>query len=63
MPMLPFKYLAYLAIVCAVLFDLYSANPEASTVLRASLDGMALIFAAAGLGGLAFGAVRVRRRS
>lgn len=55
-----FKYLAYLAIICAVLLNLYSAKPDASATTRLGLDAVALIFAAAGLGGLAF-ATRIRR--
>lgn len=61
--MLRFKYFGYLAIVCAVLLDLYSGKPDASVLLRAGLDSAALIFAVAGLGGLAFGGTRLRRRS
>ncbi|MDP1591850.1 MAG: hypothetical protein Q8M07_29090 [Prosthecobacter sp.] len=61
--MLQFKYLAYLAVVCAVLLDLYSGKPGASTALRLSLDGAALILAVIGLGGLAVGTHRVRPRS
>lgn len=60
--MLQFKYLAYLAVVCAVLLDLYSGKPDASAAVRVSLDGAALIFAAVGLGGLAMGPHRARRR-
>ncbi len=56
-----FKYLAYIAIICAVLLDLYSAKPDTSTTARIGLDAVALLFAAAGLGGLAMGATRVRR--
>ena len=55
------KYLAYLAIICAVLLDLYSANPDTSTNARMGLDAVALLFAAAGLAGLAMGSSRVRR--
>ena len=55
------KYVAYLAIVCAVLLDLYSAKPDTSTFVRLGLDAVALIFAAAGLGGLAMGRTRIRR--
>ncbi|MGE3476644.1 MAG: hypothetical protein AB7H70_12640 [Rhodospirillaceae bacterium] len=60
--MLQFKYLAYLAVVCAVLLDLYSGKPDASALLRVGLDGAALLFAVVGLGGLALGAPRVPRR-
>jgi hypothetical protein len=60
--MLQFKYFAYLAVVCAVLLDLYSGNPDTSALMRVSLDGAALLFAAVGLGGLALGQNRVRRR-
>ena len=59
---MPFKYFAYLAIVCAVLLDLYSAKPDATSLTRLSLDSMALLFAVGGLGGLAIDAGRVRRR-
>jgi hypothetical protein len=61
--MLQFKYFAYLAVVCAVLLDLYSGNPDASALMRISLDGAALLFAVVGLGGLALGDNRIRRRS
>jgi len=53
--MLQLKYLAYLAIVCAVLLDLFSGKPGTSAVLRMGLDGAALVFALAGLAGLALG--------
>ncbi len=58
------KYLAYLAIVCAVLLDLYSAKPDTSADMRLGLDAVALLFAVAGLGGLALGPApsRYRRR-
>jgi hypothetical protein len=55
------KYLAYLAIIVAVLLDLYSAQPHTSAAVRVGLDVGALLFAAAGLSGLAWGASRVRR--
>ena len=58
-----FKYVAYIAIVCAVLLDLYSAKPDATSSMRLGLDGMALILGALGLGGLAFGPIRIRRRT
>ncbi|MGE4064024.1 MAG: hypothetical protein AB7E79_11720 [Rhodospirillaceae bacterium] len=61
--MLQFKYFAYLAVICAVLLDLYSGKPDATAVMRLSLDGAALIFAVVGLGGLAIGGDRPRRRS
>lgn len=57
-----FKYLAYLAIVCAVLLDLYSGKPDASALMRVGLDGAALLFAVLGLGGLALGTPRAPRR-
>lgn len=60
--MLQFKYFAYLAVICAVLLDLYSGNPDASALMRVSLDGAALLFAVIGLGGLALGDHRTRRR-
>ncbi len=59
--MLQFKYLAYLAVVCAVLLDLYSAKPDTSAVIRACLDTVALVFAAGGLLYLAMGSVRDRK--
>jgi hypothetical protein len=55
------KYLAYLAIVCAVLLDLYSAKPDTSDSFRLGLDAVALLFAVGGLGGLAMGSSRLRR--
>jgi hypothetical protein len=55
------KYLAYLAIICAVLLDLYSAKPETSAMMRLGLDAIALLFGVAGLSGLALGNTRVRR--
>lgn len=60
--MLQFKYFGYLAVVCAVLLDLYSGKPDASALMRVSLDGAALLFAVVGLGGLALGTHRVPRR-
>ncbi|MBX7200236.1 MAG: hypothetical protein K1X51_12780 [Rhodospirillaceae bacterium] len=59
---MPFKYFAYLAIVCAVLLDLYSAKPDATTAMRLSLDGAALLLGVLGLGGLALGPMRLGRR-
>jgi hypothetical protein len=59
---MPVKYFAYLAIVCAALLDLYSAKPDATTMMRLGLDSGALLFAVMGLGGLAYGPTRVRRR-
>ena len=56
-----FKYLAYLAIVCAVLLDLYSAKPDTSTLTQLSLDAVALLFAAGGLGVLAMNTMRARK--
>ena len=61
--MLQFKYLAYLAVVCAVLLELYSGKPGASAALCLSLNGAALILAVIGLGGLAVGTHRARPRS
>jgi hypothetical protein len=55
------KYLAYVAIICAVLLDLYSAKPDTASHARLALDGMALLFAGAGLGGLAMGSPRRSR--
>lgn len=59
---MPFKYFAYLAIVCAVLLDLYSARPDATSAMRLSLDSAALLLGVLGLGGLALGPVRIGRR-
>lgn len=56
-----FKYLAYVAIICAVLLDLYSAKPDTAAHARLVLDAVALLFAAAGLGGLAMGPTRRSR--
>ena len=61
--MLQLKYFAYLAVVCAVLLDLCSSNPDTSAGMRLGLDGAALILALIGLGGLALAGVRFRRRS
>jgi hypothetical protein len=55
------KYPAYLAVVCAVLLDLYSAKPETSVAVRLALDGLAVIFASVGLGCLVVGHWRPRR--
>jgi hypothetical protein len=55
------KYPAYLAIICAVLLDLYSSNPDTSANIGRALDAIALIFAMAGLCGLAIGHLRTRR--
>ena len=55
------RYLAYLAVVCAVLLDLYSAKPDANASIRLALDLGALFFAVVGLGGLAAGPARGRR--
>jgi hypothetical protein len=60
--MLQIKYMAYLAVVCAVLLDLYSGKPDASALVRLSLDSAALIFAIAGFSGLALANNRHRRR-
>jgi hypothetical protein len=56
-----FKYLAYLAVVCAVLLDLYGAKPGTSDSLRLGLDVVALVFGVAGLSGIALGNARARR--
>jgi hypothetical protein len=60
---MPFKYFAYLAIVCAVLLDLYSAKPDATTSMRLGLDGAALLLGILGLGALALGPTRFGRRT
>ncbi len=59
---MPIKYFAYLAIVCAVLLDLYSAKPDATSSVRLGLDGAALLLVVLGLGGLALGPTRLGRR-
>ncbi len=53
-----FRYLAYIAVIIAVLLDLYSAKPDTAVALRLALDAMALLFAVAGLSGLLLGAAR-----
>ena len=60
---MPLKYFAYLAIVCAVLLDLYSAKPDATSITRLGLDGAALLLGVAGLGTLALGPGRIGRRT
>mgnify|MGYP003641407346 CR=1 FL=1 len=57
-----FKYICYLAIIGAVLLDLYAANPNAGQSARLILDVTALLFAVAGLAGLAMGGESARRR-
>lgn len=52
---MPVKYFAYMAIVCAVMLDLYSARPGTEALMRVTLDGCALLFGVMGLGGLALG--------
>jgi hypothetical protein len=59
---MPLRYVAYLAIVAAVLLDLFSAKPDATSMTRLGLDGMALLLAVFGLGGIALGPNRIRRR-
>ena len=59
---MPIKYFAYLAIVCAVLLDLYSAKPDATTSVRLGLDSAALLLVVLGLGALALGPTRLGRR-
>lgn len=59
---MPFKYFAYLAIVCAVLLDLYSAKPDSASAVRLGLDSAALLLGVIGLGGLALGPQRLGRR-
>lgn len=61
--MLQLKYFAYIAVVCAVLLDLCSANPDTSAGMRLGLNGAALLFALIGLGGLALASTRFGRRS
>jgi hypothetical protein len=57
-----FKYLGYVAIIVAVLLDLYAGNPAGDATLRVIIDWLALFFAVAGLGGLAVGPVSSLRR-
>ncbi len=57
-----FKYICYLAIIGAVLLDLYAGNPDAGHLARLILDLTALFFAVGGLAGLAMGGEYVRRR-
>jgi hypothetical protein len=56
------KYFGYLAIIFAVLLDLYAGNPEGDASLRMLIDWAALFFAVAGLGGLALGPSASLRR-
>ena len=58
---MPLKYGAYVAVICAVLLDLYAANPDTGAYARFLLDGTALMFAIGGLCTLA-GAQRLTRR-
>ncbi|MDX2145144.1 MAG: hypothetical protein SFV19_17445 [Rhodospirillaceae bacterium] len=57
-----FKYFGYVAIIFAVLLDLYAGNPDGDATLRVAIDWIALFFAVAGLGGLAVGPVSSLRR-
>ena len=57
-----FKYLGYVAIIFAVLLDLYAGNPAGDATIRVIFDWAALVFAVAGLGGLAVGPVSSLRR-
>lgn len=56
------KYLGYLAIIVAVLLDLYAGNPDGDATLRVVIDWAALLFAVAGLGGIALGPSASLRR-
>lgn len=56
------KYFGYVAIIVAVLLDLYAGNPAGDATLRVLIDWAALFFAVAGLGGLALGPVSSLRR-
>ncbi|MBL8645122.1 MAG: hypothetical protein JNK21_14410 [Rhodospirillaceae bacterium] len=56
------KYLGYIAIIFAVLLDLYAGNPDGDAHFRVLIDWLALFFAVAGLGGLAAGPVSSLRR-
>ncbi len=57
---MPIKYFAYMAIVCAVLLDLYSGRPDSAAMTRLGLDAAALLFGVVGLGGLAVTPTRRR---
>ena len=56
------KYFGYVAIIFAVLLDLYAGNPDGDATLRVVFDWAAMLFAVAGLGGLAVGPVSTFRR-
>jgi hypothetical protein len=56
------KYFGYIAIIFAVLLDLYAGNPAGDATLRVVIDWAALLFAVAGLGGLAAGPLSSLRR-
>lgn len=57
------KYLAYIAIICAVLLNLYSGKPDVTPAVQLALDAAALVCALLGLGGFALGGRRISRRS
>ncbi|MCB2108012.1 MAG: hypothetical protein KDE14_09945 [Rhodobacteraceae bacterium] len=59
---MPLKYFGYVAIIFAVLLDLYAGKPEGDATWRVMLDLAALFFAVAGLGGLAAGPANLIRR-
>ncbi len=56
------KYFGYVAIIVAVLLDLYAGNPAGDATIRMLIDWLALFFAVAGLGGLAVGPLNTYRR-
>lgn len=56
------KYFGYIAIIFAVLLDLYAGNPDGDATVRVLIDWVAMLFAVAGLGGLALGPVSQMRR-
>jgi hypothetical protein len=56
------KYFGYIAIIFAVLLDLYAGNPAGDATYRVIIDWAALLFAVAGLGGLALGPMSSLRR-
>jgi hypothetical protein len=56
------KYLGYIAIIVAVLLDLYAGNPNGDATIRVMIDWTALFLAVAGLGSLAAGPVSSLRR-
>lgn len=56
------KYLGYIALICAVLLDLYAGNPNRDPTLLLALEWFALGLALLGLGGLMASPLRMLRR-